>query len=60
MTAHLPEMRWLACPNSPLIQSCTATHADPELIIVDGLSSDWSISADGTSARTVWFEISYP
>lgn len=30
------------------------------LIIVDGLSSDWSISADGTSARTVWFEISYP
>jgi hypothetical protein len=29
------------------------------LVVVDGLSSDWSVSGDGTGARTVWFEISY-
>ncbi len=30
------------------------------LVIVGGLSSDWSISGNGTGTRTVWFEISYP
>ena len=30
------------------------------LVVVDGLASDWSVSGDGTGARTVWFEISYP
>jgi anti-sigma regulatory factor (Ser/Thr protein kinase) len=30
------------------------------LVIVDGLSTDWSVSGVGTGARIVWFEISYP
>jgi anti-sigma regulatory factor (Ser/Thr protein kinase) len=30
------------------------------LVIVDGLSRDWSVSGDGTGTRIVWFEISYP
>jgi anti-sigma regulatory factor (Ser/Thr protein kinase) len=30
------------------------------LAIVEALSSEWAISGDGTGARTVWFEISYP
>ena len=35
-------------------------HGGRGLVVVDGLSSDWSISGDGTGNRTVWFEISYP
>lgn len=30
------------------------------LVIVDGLSSDWAVSGNGTGARTVWFEIRHP
>jgi serine/threonine-protein kinase RsbW len=35
-------------------------HGGRGLAVVDGLSSNWSISGDGNGARTVWFEISYP
>ncbi len=35
-------------------------HGGRGLAVVDGLSSNWSISGDGSGARTVWFEISYP
>jgi serine/threonine-protein kinase RsbW len=35
-------------------------HGGRGLTVVDGLSSDWSISRDGSGARTVWFEIRYP
>jgi len=35
-------------------------HGGRGLAVVDGLSSNWSIFSDGSGARTVWFEISYP
>jgi serine/threonine-protein kinase RsbW len=35
-------------------------HGGRGLAIVDGLSSNWSISGGGSGARTVWFEISRP